>query len=178
MSVIDQVAPGDIICVRTNAWPWGWLIRIGAWLARKPSTVDHVAIVSHRDLAGITWVLEGRPGGVGWEDIRKYDNPWMISNADQPKTPEQRQQICALAKAMLGTAYDWPAIVSDAMDTLHIRDLWATKDYGAQPPGHVVCSSYAAWIYRRAGLAEPSQRVRWVQPCDWAAFVRGRAWLR
>lgn len=178
MSAVDEVAPGDVICVRTKTTIFGLLIRLGAWLARKPSTVDHVVIAHHRDLAGIWWGIEGRPGGVGWVDLATYDSPWVVSNAGQPKTAEQRQQICDLAGSLLHTPYDWSAIAADAMNTLQVRDLWASSDYGDKPPGHVVCSSLAAWIYRHVGLAEPSKRVRWVEPCDWARYIADRGWLR
>lgn len=179
MGVIDQVAPGDVLVVRTKS-PWGILVRIGAWLTGKPNTVDHVAVYHHRDLAGISWAVEGRPGGVGWVDVRQYDGPHVVSNAGQPKTGEQRKAICDLTESLLQRPYDWGAIAQDAIDALHVRDLWASTDYGDDPPGHVVCSSLAAWVYRHVGLDHPAGkdgRVRWVTPGDWARFVADRAWL-
>lgn len=175
MTFVDAVQPGDVIVVRTKS-PWGIFVRLAAWLQGKPDTVDHVVIAHHRDLAGIYWGIEGRPGGVGWVDLAQYDNRWAVSNVHQPKTAEQRREVCALAEELLHTAYDWGAIAEDAMDALHVRDLWASRDYGDKPPGHVVCSSYAAWLYRKVGLAQPAKRVRWVKPCDWAAWCAAQGW--
>jgi hypothetical protein len=176
-SRLAVLQPGDVVCVRTPSKVFGPLIRFGAWLRGKPATVDHVAVVHHRDLAGILWAVEGRPGGVGWVDVTQYDNRWLVSNAAQPKTDEQRHQVCDFAEQSLRVPYDWSAILQDAMNALHVRDLWASRDYGDKPPGHVVCSSLAAWIYRRVGLAEPCGPARACEPCDWARFIADRAWL-
>lgn len=176
-SALDGVQPGDVLVVRTKS-PWGRWIRLGAWLSGKPSTVDHVAVVHHRDDAGIWWAIEGRPGGVGWVDIARYDSPFVVSNAEQPKTDEQRKLVCDLADDLLKRPYDWSAIAVDAFESLRVGALWASKDYGDEAPGQVVCSSLAAWVYKRAGLAGPAKRIRWVVPADWAIHCQSKAWLR
>jgi hypothetical protein len=85
----------------------------------------------------------------------------------------------------LGTPYDWEAIVVDGIDVLpglgqalH-RLPWDRNILDQTVPGHVVCSSLAAWAYQRVGLAEPSiADWRYVTPADWADFIARKAWLR
>jgi hypothetical protein len=175
---LAALQPGDVLAVRTPPTVFGLLIRFGAWLARKPNTVDHVAIVHHRDAAGILWAIEGRPGGVGWVDLAVYDNRWLVSNAAQPKTDGQREQICDAAVSLLGTGYDWTAIAADAAAVLDVDGLWRVRDYGDKAPGHVVCSSLAAWVYRKVGLAEPCGPAVTCTPGDWAAFCQAEGWIR
>ena len=174
---LAQLLPGDVVAVRTPPSAFGWLIRLGAALRGRPHQVDHVAIVHHIDAAGTTWLIEGRPGGVGWADAREYDNRWLLSNSGQAKTDAQRQQICNLAEQLLGTPYDWSAIMQDAMDDIGADRLWRTRDFGARPPAHVVCSSLAVWIYRYVRLAAPAGPERWCQPSDWAAWMLACGWL-
>ena len=47
--------------------------------------------------------------------------------------------------------------------------LWSNDWHGQGPPGHVVCSSYAAWLYIHVGLDAPSGQ-RSVTPADWTDF--------
>lgn len=176
-SLLAELNPGDVVCVRSPSKVFGPLIRFGAWLRHKPDTVDHVAIAHHRDDNGTLWAIEGRPGGVGWIDLAVYDNRWALSNVAQPKTDEQREEICAAAVGLLGTPYDWPAIAADAAAAIGVDRLWRLSDYGDKAPGHVVCSSLAAWIYRKVDLAEPCGPTVTCEPCDWAAWILARGWL-
>jgi hypothetical protein len=173
---LPALAPGDVMVVRTGG---GWaarLIRFSAALEDKPNLDNHVAVVHHTDAAGTPWAIEGRPGGVGWVDARRYDNPYLLTNTGQPKTTEQRERVCALTVGLLGTPYDWSGIVADAMAAVGAPLLWRTRAFGSAPPAHVVCSSLAAWAYRQAGLAEPGVATRAVTPADWADFILGREW--
>jgi hypothetical protein len=44
-------------------------------------------------------------------------------------------------------------------------------------PGHVVCSSSAAWAYRVNGLAAPELGGgRFTEPADWDAFITEAPW--
>jgi hypothetical protein len=169
--------PGDVLAVSSDRTAFSWLIRLGAILRHQTPTVDHIAIVHHIDAAGTWWGIEGRPGGVGWIDLRVYDNRWLRSNARQPKTPEQRQAICDAAVALLGTPYDWEAIVGDGAVALGLDHLWQEADFTDRAPGHVVCSSLAAWVYReRAHLDEPGVPMLRTTPGDWYAFFLARGW--
>jgi hypothetical protein len=170
--------PGDVVAVRTPPSVYGWLIRLGALLRGRPSMVDHVAIVHHIDAAGRMWGIEGRPGGVGWVDLQVYDNRWLLSTKDQPKTDAQRQRICELAVDMLGTPYDWPAIIHDAAIAFGLDRLWRSRDFGPHAPGHVVCSSLASWLYHSVGLACPTAPVETCWPADWADFILRKDWTR
>ncbi len=168
-----SVQPGDVLVIASAA-DTSKLIEIGAVLAGEPAA-SHVAVFHHPG-----WVIEGRPGGVGWADATGYlRDPRTITNALQPKTGGQRQQVCDLAVKMLGTAYDWAGgIAEDAMKALRLPELWAEKDPATGlVPGHVVCSSLAAWVYDRAGLAAPHPADwRHVTPGDWAEFIVKAAW--
>jgi hypothetical protein len=155
---------------------FGRLIRIGAAITDHPNLVNHVAIVHHTDKHGTTWCLEGRPGGVGWRDARDYlRSPWTITNSGQPKTTPQRESVQSYATAMIGTAYDWEAIAGDALDSFGIplKDAWQPGPHGV--PGHVVCSSLAAYVYAKTGLAHPAGD-RLVTPADWQQFLIENRW--
>jgi hypothetical protein len=177
---LPALLPGDVLIVRTTGGWWarliGRLIRFGAATRDQPNMDDHVAIVHHVDPAGTLWVIEGRPGGVGWASAQQYDNPYLLHNAEQPKTQDQRDEVCALAVGLLGTPYDWSAIVADGMAAIGAGTLWRSKDFGDGPPAHVVCSSLAAWLYHRVSLAEPDTTRRVTTPGDWADWVLRRGW--
>lgn len=163
------VHPGDVLLVRSPGWA-AKLIRVGAALRGEPELDNHVAVVHHTDEHGILWVLEGRPGGVGWRQASDYlASPYTVSNAAQPKTADQRKTICAGALAMIGTPYDWAGIAADAAAAVDLSALFHPAWDGGKVPGHVVCSSLAAWLYQKAGLAGPEGRE--VTPADWLAFI-------
>jgi hypothetical protein len=168
--------PGDLVCTRNaTGWP-ARLIRLGAALQDKPNTVNHVVVVDHVDAAGTLWGVEGRPGGVGEVDMRKYAGPWSVSNVAQPKTEVQREAVCAAVRGMLGRPYDWVGIALDAAEAIGAQDLWKSKAWGPEPPAHVVCSALADWAYEAVGLASP-RPDRTCTPGDWLAFVTERGWL-
>lgn len=173
------VGIGDVLVVTTGG---GWsskLIRIGSILRGGLTATNHVAIVHHQT-DGVWWCVEGRPGGVGWLDARRYlRDPHTVTNIAQPKTDAQRHAVAAEAETMLGRAYDWAAIMTDALESLGIHNLW-TQDWDGQGvPGHVVCSSFAAYLYGKAGMAHPGvKHERYVFPSDWAEFCIGQKWKR
>lgn len=175
---------GDVVLTRSRPKNfWGKLavraIRLGAAIHDQPNIWNHVAIVHHIDDTGTLWGVEGRPGGVGWVDMRNWVNDgWVLSNADQPKTEDQRAQIAAASEALIGTAYDWSGIAIDAGRA--VAGLWATlwpekwHNYRAAP-GHVVCSSLADWVYGKVGLGSP-RADRACTPADWAQYILDRGW--
>jgi hypothetical protein len=170
---------GDVLCTRTpKGWP-AFLIRLGAALKDDPSTVNHVIVVHHKDAAGTLWGIEGRPGGVGWVDVRHaLRQPYTLSNSEQPKDEVQRTAIATAAEALIGTPYDWTGIGLDAMRAIHAPELWASK-WGKDgvAPAHVVCSSMADWLYDHVGLASPgAQYDRTVTPGDWARWIMEKGW--
>jgi hypothetical protein len=139
----------------------------------EPNMDNHIAVAHHQDAHGTLWVLEGRPGGVGWRQANDYlRSPWTLTNAGQPKTDAQRAAVCKTAEAMLGTAYDWQAIAADAAGAFGLNGVWLPK-WDGKVPGHVVCSSLAAYAYTRAGLGRPIQAAdgREVTPADWVTFI-------
>src|SRR5216684_1401852 len=171
------VGPGDVLVVQTNGWA-SKLIRIGAILQGEPSLDNHVIIAHHYTDPGTTkeifWGIEGRPGGTGEIDMRRFlDSRWTVNNIRQPKTDAQRATICAAMTAAVGTRYDWDAIASDAAAALHIEDIFPNRErWGNQVPGHVVCSSLAAWGYNKAGLRYPSTHIMpATTPADWEDFI-------
>lgn len=171
-------AVGDVLVVATgNGWT-SKLIRIGEVLRGQASNNNHVAIV-HHETDGVIWCIEGRPGGVGWIDARRYlRDPHTVTNIGQPKTPTQRDLVATMAESMLGTPYDWAGICADAFASLGIRDLFAKDWDGKGAPGHVVCSSFAAYLYRHAGLAHPSSSERYTFPSDWTEFCIKQQWKK
>ncbi len=171
--------PGDVLTVWDTRRPLpAWLIRIGGWLrGHWRNRSNHVVMAHHVDAAGTWWGIEGRPGGVGWVDLAQY--PHVTSdNTGQPKTDAQRAALADVAVGMLGTDYDWAAIVTDGRDALRIDHLWKSKDFGVEPPAHVVCSSAWDWAYEHVGLASPGGSVgtRWTTPADWETFNSGQGW--
>ncbi|MCW2901845.1 MAG: hypothetical protein JWO67_4110 [Streptosporangiaceae bacterium] len=173
-----NVGVGDVLAVKTGGIG-GALIRFGAWLRGLPHGINHVVIAHHLDDKGALIGLEGRPGGVGWVDMRDYlASPATVSNADQPKTDEQRYTVAKHAEAMLRAPYDWPAIVADAGCDLGLPSPDDLDWNGNAAPLHVVCSSYAAYLYRIAGLARPgpTKGGRFVQPADWAQWDAKKGW--
>ena len=170
MTVGTLVEPGDLLIPRSTGW-MGAAIRLGAAIRDKPNLGNHVAVVHHTDKHGVTWCLEGRPGGVGWRNAADYlTSPWTLNNVVQPKTTAQRKLVCDIMIKMVGTAYDWDAIAMDAMSAFGIplHSAWDLRN--GQVPGHVVCSSAAQYAYRKAGLAHPSGD-RLTAPADWISFV-------
>jgi len=173
-----NIKPADLLLTRSTGWA-SWMIRFGAALRDRPNLVNHVAIVHHIDKEGTVWCIEGRPGGVGWRDAKDYlSSPHTMCNYKQPKDEAQRKIVTDGAVAMLGTPYDWEAIASDAANSFPgLANIWNLK-WGPQGtvPGHVVCSSLAAFLYDpKAKLARP-EGDREVAPADWLALWIDRGW--
>jgi cell wall-associated NlpC family hydrolase len=175
---VSDIQPGDVLVVTGSNWA-AKLIEIGAIL-RGRDAASHVAVYHHHDAAGVPWAIEGRPGGVGWRDARSYLNDRRtLTNAAQPKTPGQRDQVMELMVKMLGTPYDWAGgIAGDAAQALNLPKMWAPTDNGTVP-GHVVCSSLAAWGYDHVGLKGP-QPLDWehVTPGAWGSWIIEQGWER
>ena len=170
---------GDVLVVGSGKSWSSRLIRVGQALRGQPCTGNHVAIL-HHFTDGVPWALEGRPGGVGWVDARRYiRDKRTVTNAEQPKTDEQREALATLCEAMIGTKYDWLAIKDNALESLGLEPLWTYDWDGKGVPGQVVCSSYAAWAYTKVDLAHPRPgRERHVFPSDWSEFCFDSLWLK
>jgi hypothetical protein len=166
---IQELKPGDVLAVRTPGIP-GELIRIGEEMSGKPGLENHIAIMHHWQ-GGVPWGLEGKPGGVGWADLRGYAaSPYTVDNCAQPgRTDAVRAQLAAEAQHMLGTKYDWAAIADDTLRAFRMDDLFSSTIDGTVP-GHVVCSSFAAFLYRLYGWDGPQVPDRDCEPADWTAF--------
>lgn len=169
MNLQAILKPGDVLAVRGTGWQAG-LIRVGEELTGKPGLDNHVAIMHHWQ-GDVPWGLEGKPGGVGWADLRGYAaSPYTVSNCAQPgRTDPVRAQLAAEAQHMLGTAYDWAAIADDTLRAFRMDDLFSQTIDGVVP-GHVVCSSFAAFLYRVYGWDHPDVPDRDCEPGDWTAF--------
>jgi len=171
-----NVKPGDLLATHSTG-TGSFLIRLGAALRDRPNLVNHIAVVHHVDAQGVTWCIEGRPGGVGWRDASDYlSNRHTFGNGSQPKTDAQRDEVCKGAVALLGTPYDWEAIAQDAAGAFGLDDVWQLRwGKAGTVPGHVVCSSLAAYLYASAGLDCPAGD-REVTPGDWLALWLERGW--
>jgi hypothetical protein len=170
--------PGMVLCTRSKG-VGGWWIRFGAAIRNRPNLQNHVAVVHHTDEQGTIWCLEGRPGGVGWKDAKGYLNDrWTISNADQPLTAEQGAAIAAAMEAIVGSAYDWSAIASDALSDLGMRlPGFDTKWKDGEVNGQYVCSSAAAYAYGKAHVPHPPGD-KGTQPAHWTEWIMTRAWAK
>jgi hypothetical protein len=172
---MTALQPGDVLVVRSGGLA-GTMIRLGAALRGRPNLSNHVCVVHHADGKGTTWAVEGRPGGVGWVDARRYlASPWTLDNRAQPKTAAQRQAVCTVMEAMLGTPYSWDAIAADALDDLGLHLPGWDPSWHGTVAGQVVCSSAAQYAYAKAALARPPGD-RDCQPADWDQFILTRAW--
>lgn len=167
-----ELRPADILAVRGGGRV-GALIRLGQALQGKDNLSNHIAIVHHLDPSGTYWwCIEGRPGGVGWADSRQYlAGSQVLNNCGQPGRDDAgRAEVCKQAQLMLGTPYDWAAITDDTLSAFHLPELWK-KDWNGTAPGHVVCSSFATFLYNRAGWARPQGDMRTSEPGDWDSFI-------
>lgn len=174
-----DLQPGQVMAVRVGS---GWtsrLIRFGACCRDKPNIDNHCAVVHHQDSKGVWWGLEGRPGGVGWIDLRRYlKDPYTVINTEQPLNGKGGD-IAKAAEQMIGTEYDWAGIGADAFRDLGLPGLFEQNWHGTGAPGHVVCSSYVAWLYAAWGLAHPSLgEERRCQPYDWTVFIMEQGWRK
>lgn len=181
----DRLAPGDVLIVDGTSWA-SRLIEIGAVLEGDPAA-SHVAVYHHTDKTGRRWVIEGRPGGVGWADAAPYlAAKTTIANTGQPKAGGQRDVVCHVMERLLGTPYDWAGgIAADTAAALHLPVDWAENDPATGTlPGAVVCSSAAAYAYDTAHLDNPGTHgvtgpvYRRVVPGDWAKLIVSQGWQR
>jgi hypothetical protein len=180
-------APGDVIAVWTGAGPSQDAIRIGDVLEGKPAVANHVALLTHADKTGRWMGMEGRPGGFGLRDCTPWlSDPRTATNHDQPKTGDQVRQLLALFARLTGTPYDWCGIGEDALRAVGWADaaaavdrLWRWPSDRHLLPGHVVCSSAAAFAYHATDppLAHPGLgHERTCSPGDWWAFSNEHGW--
>ena len=183
--VIKTVGIGDVLAVNTGNAFSSELIRFGEALEGKPNLANHVVIVHHQDAKGTWWGVEGRPGGVGWVQMANYlnspDVKYANSNSTEARTPAQDTTVAQAAAGLLGVGYDWVGgIACDALDALRLAPLadlvdhwcgWQDPGDPQARPGHVVCSSLAAWVYRNLGLACPDVADEELcMPADWWNF--------
>lgn len=176
MLATANVQPGDILAVSTGDGLAARMIRLGAAVMNRPNLANHIAIVHHVDAEGVLWVLEGRPGGVGWRQASDYlASPYTVSNVLQEKTPKQRALLSREAVKLVGTRYDWEAIADDAAMAFHITIPTWNPSFGSGVPAHLVCSSFAAYLYAKAGLAHP-KGDRNVSPADWVDLILANHW--
>jgi hypothetical protein len=170
-----EIGIGDVIVTREGPWILSAAIRLGARLMGLPSFVNHVIIVHHKDLVTGRWVgIEGRPSGTGWCDVQaRLDGPLTNANTAQPKTEAQRYLVARAAEALVGTAYDWTAIVEAADEALRLR-VAAAKEWPEDAvPGAVICSALADWAYETVGLDNPGGHLltRFTTPGHWDRFI-------
>lgn len=175
----NKLEIGDVMVVRSN-YRFSWAVRLAAWLRHRSAKVDHVLVVHHRDAAGTLWGIQGQPGGVGYVEIERYrGNHYANANVEQPKNEYQRQRIAELSEGMLGTPYDWAGIILDGMEAIGAQELWRSRDWKTGlVPAHVVCSSFADYLYEVVELANPGgdKATRGITPGHWDDFIINREW--
>jgi hypothetical protein len=172
MNLQAVLKPGDVLAVRGGGEA-GELIRLGAAIGGRPNVSGHVAVMHHYDPQGVPWGLEGRPGGIGWVDLRPYiASEWTLNNCGQPgRSDSDREDAARDAEGMLGSRYDWLAILGDGFDDLHVK-VWGLNGPQGVKPGEAVCSSFAAYVYAKRKWAHPDLGdERFCQPGDWDTFI-------
>jgi hypothetical protein len=181
------VGPGDVLAVWTGDELIERAIRMAELMEGKPAVANHVVIVTHQDPLGRWMGIEGRPGGVGTCDVTPYlTDARTRSNHSQPRPDDAGQVVTFIASCAksLGIAYDWVGIAEDGLGALHIADLsavinplWASHE--GLLPGHVVCSSLAAYLYAMVtDWAHPDVGAeRTCEPADWWRWADTSAWL-
>lgn len=180
-----EVNVGNVLVTREGPWYVSLAIRLGARLLGRPSVCNHAIIVHHVDAQGVWWGIEGRPGGVGWRDLRDVlSNAYTNANTQQPISEGQRYLIAVAAESLLSVAYDWSAIAEDATHIFVAGRLWEEVEKHAewgdnQIPGHVVCSSFADWAYESVNLPNPGgfKVTRFTTPGDWDEFMMNEGWV-
>lgn len=178
---IQELRPGDVLAVPLgNRW-----FRLAVWLDTVLTTrskvyarYGHVAVYHHEDDAGRKWAIEAAPHGIGWRDITSWEGQYGLSNADQPKTDEQRTKITALLEQLIGSRYDYSAYLHFALESLGISPSWIREYSGEKLPASYVCSAVADFIYEVCLLANPGgdAETRFTKPADWARFMDRREW--
>jgi hypothetical protein len=180
-------ASGDILAVVNRGRSWfGNLILFFEHLQHKPDIADHVVILTHQDELG-RWIgIEGRPSGVGLVDATPYlSDTRTRSNHDQPKPGDGNLAVfLASCAKTLGVDYDWVGMAADMFDAIHLQDLsedlariyaWPTENNVL--PGHFVCSSLAAWLYKEVGWTHPNMgSERLCEPADWWVYSDTMGW--
>lgn len=173
---MTNIKPGDVLAIRSSSFT-SWWIRFGSAISNKPNLSNHIAVAHHVDNKGTLWGIEGKPGGVGWVDCKRYVNSTgLLTNVEQPKSDAQRAVVCKAMEALLGTPYDWKAIIIDGANDVGIKVRGWEPDWKTGiVPGQVVCSSSADYAYFIAELPHP-KGGREVQPSDWDEFIIDKAW--
>jgi hypothetical protein len=179
---VSNLKPGDVLAVRNEGLA-ALMIRIDAALEDKPNISNHIAVVHHQDGKGRWWVIAGQPGGVGYaQAAHLLASGWTLNNIGQPgRTDADRAYVAKAAEAMLGTKYDWQAIEDDGIRAFapKAEKIWNQEwEHTGMAPAHVVCSSFAAYLYDLKGWARPRPEVdglevsaREIEPGDWDEFV-------
>lgn len=182
-----EVGPGDVLAVLGSNDVFSRLIRFAARLQGKPDAVDHCVVVTHQDPDGRWMGIEADGHGVhACDATRHLNDPRTRVNHLQPRPNDkgQLQAFLDLCQRAVGTPYDWAAVVCDAADAFGLHGLSDTVDHiwdwpqsDNQWPGHVVCSSLAAALYRAVGWAHPADdEERICAPSDWWRWSDSQAW--
>jgi hypothetical protein len=176
LAAAGELRPGDVLAVNAQSpvmlaligWLWMWQPR-----ARRFARWNHIAVYHHTDDTGVQWAIEAQPGGVAWRRVDTLGR--CMTNADQPKTDDQRRIIATGVASMLKLPYDWTAIEADAFRELAGSGVsWGMEWDGDRPPVHVICSSLASYWQWQAKLAGPHS---WkTEPAEWAMFMDDRGW--
>lgn len=132
-------AAGRYGVVKTSGWI-PWIIR-----RATHSQFDH-AFVTLEDGA----LVEAEPGGVRIGHLSEYYKCRIAINSGEDMTVDQRTQVVAAARAMVGKAYDDLAIAEDGLESLGWHWRWLLNR--ASSNGEVVCSQMVALCGQAAGL--------------------------
>lgn len=130
---------GRYFAVKTHG-TFPWLIRRGTH-----SWADHAGIILPDGA-----IVEAEPGGVRLGHLSEYRGCRIAVNSGEDMTVEQRTQVVAAAKAMVGKPYNDLAIVDDGLECLGWRWKWLAKWAGSD--GEVVCSQLVALCGQAVGL--------------------------
>lgn len=117
------------------------------WVIRRAghSWADHAGIVLEDGA-----IIEAEPGGVRIRHLSEYYQCRIAINGGDEMTVQQRTQVVAAAKAMVGIPYDDLAIADDGLEALGWHWKWLAKR--ADNDGELICSQLVAKAGEAASL--------------------------
>jgi len=135
-------APGDYGVVHTNGF-FGKLIRLGT-LSRWNHAFVYI---------GNGQIVEANPSGVAISPVDKYPAYYVAWNQHEKLNEEQRMQIVAHAKSMVGVSYGFVDIANLAFRILGLKVIANTKIFKTASKRYgVICSELVAECYGAAGI--------------------------
>lgn len=151
--------PGDIGLTSVEGIV-GKLIRLGQFFNGDGfSRYEHAFIVLEDGM-----LVEAMPGGAQIVPLSEYDDREVLYVRPSGLTAEDRQRICAIARAFEGTPYSFVDYTAIAAHRLHLP-LPGLREF-VESTDHMICSQLVDRAYSLAGipLFSDNRWDGWVTP--------------